>query len=288
MTIDFNALELVARVARAGSFTAAARELGATKQWVSRRVADAERSVGVPLLERTTRSLRPTAAGRRVLEQAAPAFAVIAASVREAEAHQTEAVGTLRVSAPLLFGRHFLVPVVAAYRAANPAVRLEIQLTDRLVNLPEEEVDVAVRVGQSPDSSLFSRRLGRATLQLVGAPSLLASGVDDEAAMSRLPALVSRADERWVVDGRRLTPDAALIIDHLETKLEAARQGLGIALLPTFLVRPLVQRGELVALLGGQPVSAGVVQVVSRYRTGMPARVRRFVDLLVARAPDLA
>lgn len=290
MTIDFNALDVVARVVRAGSFTAAARELKTTKQWVSRRVAEAERSVGVPLLERTTRALRPTAAGARVLAQAAPAFAAITASVREAEVAQTEAVGTLRVSAPLLFGRLFLVPIVAAYQAANPQVQVELQLTDRLVSLIEEEVDVAVRVGRSPDSSLYARRLGRASVHLVASPALLAGHalVRRLGQLAALPAIVSRPDERWTLDGTTVRPRASLIVEHLETKLEAARAGLGVASLPTFLVRPHVAAGALVNLLDGRAVGSGLVQVLSRHPKGMPLRVRRFIDLVVAQAPDLA
>lgn len=290
MTIDFNALAVAVRVARAGSFTAAAKELGTTKQWVSRRVADAERTLGVPLLERTTRTVKPTQAGLRVLERAGPALASIVEALTEAETTQTEAVGTLRVTAPLLFGRRFLVPIVAQYRQQNPRVLVELLLTDRQVNLVEEEIDVAIRAGRSPDSTLLSRRLGTASVQLVASPSLVKQHGMVRAAqrLEALPAIVSRADERWTIDGVSVRPSPALLVAHLETQLEAALAGLGVAALPAFLTRPSVAAGKLVTLLQGKAVKSGVVQVLSPHRKAMPVRVRRFIDLVVSKSPDLS
>lgn len=290
MTIDFNALAVAVRVARAGSFTAAAKELGTTKQWVSRRVADAERTLGVPLLERTTRTLKPTQAGLRVLERAGPALSSIVEALTEAESTQTEAVGTLRVTAPLLFGRRFLVPIVAQYREQNPRVLVELLLTDRQVNLVEEEIDVAIRAGRSPDSTLLSRRLGTASVQLVASASLLKrhGAIRHGRQLEGLPAIVSRADERWTIDGVSVRPAPALVVAHLETQLEAALAGLGVAALPAFLTRPMVATGKLVTLLQGRAVKSGVVQVLSPHRKAMPVRVRRFIELVVSKAPDLS
>lgn len=290
MTIDFNALAVTVRVARAGSFTAAAKELGKTKQWVSRRVADAERTLGVPLLERTTRTLKPTQAGLRVLERAGPALTSIVEALTEAETTQTEAVGTLRVTAPLLFGRRFLVPLVARYREQNPRVLVELLLTDRQVNLVEEEIDVAIRAGRSPDSTLLSRRLGTASVQLVAAPALLKhhSAIRHARQLEALPSIVSRPDERWTVDGVSVRPAPALVVAHLETQHEAALAGLGVAALPAFLTRPSVTAGKLVTLLHGRAVKSGVVQVLSPHRKAMPVRVRRFIELVVENAPDFS
>lgn len=289
-TIDFNALAVAVRVARAGSFTAAARELGRTKQWVSRRVADAERTLGVPLLERTTRSLKPTQAGARVFERAGPALSSIVDALTEAETAQQEAAGLLRVTAPLLFGRRFLIPIVAEYRAANPRVLIELLLTDRQVNLIEEEVDVAIRAGRTPDSNLLSRRLGTAPVQLVAAPQLVTrlGPVRRPDQLEALDAVLARAGERWTVDGVSVRPRAGLIVANLETQLEAAVAGLGVAALPAFLARPAVAAGKLVTLLRGKPVKSGVVQVLSPHRKAMPLRVRRFIDLVVSKAPDLS
>jgi DNA-binding transcriptional LysR family regulator len=290
MTIDFNALAVVLRVVRAGSFTAAARELETTKQWVSRRVADAEHTLGLRLLERTTRSLKATDAGARVLERAGPALASIAEALTEAETSQTEAVGTLRVTAPLLLGRRFLVPIVAEYRAANPRVLVELQLSDRQVNLVEEEVDVAIRVGRSPDSNLLSRRLGVAPVQLMASPEVVKRhGVPRRPRqLEGLPAVLSRPNERWTMDGVVVRPTPALVVAHIETQFEAALAGLGVAALPAFLTRPLVAGGKLVTLLQGRPLRSGVVQLLSPHRKAMPLRVRRFMDVVVSRAPDLS
>jgi DNA-binding transcriptional LysR family regulator len=290
MTIDFNALSVVVRVVKAGSFTAAARELETTKQWVSRRVAEAERALGVPLLERTTRSLKPTQAGQRILERAGPALASIVEALTEAEAVQTEAVGSLRVTAPLLFGRRFLVPIVAAYREANPRVLVELLLVDRQVDLVDEEVDVAVRVGRSPDSNLLSRRLGVAPVQLFASPEVAQRhGLTRRgASFDGVPAVLSRRGERWTLEERLVRPTPALVVAHLEAQLEAALAGLGVAALPAFLARPFVATGKLVSLAQGAAVRTGLVQVLSPHRKAMPLRVRRFIDLVVSKAPDLS
>ena len=289
-TIDYNALAVAVQVSRAGSFTAAARALGTSKQWVSRRVAEAERALGVPLFERTTRSLKPTQVGVRVLGQAGAALGSIAEAVLDAEAAQREPVGLLRVTAPLLFGRQFLMPIVAEYLAASPAVQVALLLTDRHANLVEEEIDVAIRAGKSPDSSLLSRRLGVAPVPLVAAPALLARvGEPKQAsALATLPAVLSRPDEHWMVDGVRVRPRAALVVAHLEAQLDAAVLGLGVAALPAFLVRAAVARRQLTLLLSGRSVRSGLVQVLSPHRRAMPLKVRRFIDLLVRRAPNLS
>jgi DNA-binding transcriptional LysR family regulator len=289
-TIDLNALDVVVRVARAGSFTAAARAMGTSKQWVSRRVADAEAAVGLPLLERTTRTMKPTPAGARVIDRAEAALASITEALTEAESAQQEPSGQLRVSAPLLYGRRFLVPIIAEFREQNPKVLVELLLTDRRVSLMEEEIDVAIRVGASPDSSLLSRRLGQASLQLVASSAYLGRAGTPRtlAQLKTHHAVLGRADEAWTIDGASVQLEPSIVVAHLETRFEAACAGLGVALLPSFLVKPAVTVGQLVHLLRGLRLPTGQVQVLTHHQRSMPLRVRRFIDLVVQRAPDLS
>ncbi|MBL8956388.1 MAG: LysR family transcriptional regulator [Myxococcaceae bacterium] len=289
-TIDYNALAVAVQVSRAGGFTAAARSLATSKQWVSRRVAEAERALGVPLFERTTRSLKLTQAGARVLAETSSALTAIAEALHDAEAGQREPVGRLRVTAPLLFGRQFLMPIVAEYLEQHPGVQVELLLTDRHANLVEEDIDVAVRAGKSPDSGLLSRRLGVAPVPLVASPALLARlGVPRTIrGLASLPAVLSRPDEQWALDGVRVKPRPALVVAHLEAQLDAALLGLGVAALLAFLVRAAVAQRQLTLLLSGRPVRTGLVQVLTPHRRAMPLKVRRFIDLLVRRSPDLS
>lgn len=289
-TIDLNALDVVVRVARAGSFTAAARAMGTSKQWVSRRVADAEAAVGLPLLERTTRTMKPTPAGARVIDRAEAALASITEALTEAESAQQEPSGQLRVSAPLLYGRRFLVPIIAEFREQNPKVLVELLLTDRRVSLMEEEIDVAIRVGSSPDSNLLSRRLGQASLQLVASAAYLGRAGHPRtlAHLKTHHAVLARADDAWTIDGAPVQLEPSIVVAHLETRFEAACAGLGIALLPSFLVAPAIAAGQLVHLLRGARLPTGQVQVLTHHQRSMPVRVRRFIDLVVQRAPDLS
>nr|MCU0701267.1 LysR substrate-binding domain-containing protein [Myxococcaceae bacterium] len=163
-------------------------------------------------------------------------------------------------------------------------------LVDRQVDLVDEEVDVAVRVGRSPDSNLLSRRLGVAPVQLFASPEVAQRhGLTRRgASFDGVPAVLSRRGERWTLEERLVRPTPALVVAHLEAQLEAALAGLGVAALPAFLARPFVATGKLVSLAQGAAVRTGLVQVLSPHRKAMPLRVRRFIDLVVSKAPDLS
>ena len=165
---------LFAAVVREGGFTRAARQLGITKQSASERVARLEARLGVRLLERTTRRLRVTDAGAAYAERCAAIAAQVEEANGEVQRRQAEPVGLLRVSAPVLFGRRFLAPVVSDYLTRHPRVRVEVVLANRRVDLLEEGVDVAIQVGELPDTSLTARKLGEGHEYVVASPDYLA------------------------------------------------------------------------------------------------------------------
>ncbi|MBS2016359.1 MAG: LysR family transcriptional regulator, partial [Deltaproteobacteria bacterium] len=138
---------LFAAIVREGSFTGGARLLGITKQSASERLAKLEAQLGVRLLERTTRRLRPTDAGASYYERCSAIAAQVEEANREVQQQQLEPAGLLRVSAPVLYGRRYLAPVVTSYAARFPKVRIEILLADRRVDLVEEGLDLAIRIG---------------------------------------------------------------------------------------------------------------------------------------------
>jgi DNA-binding transcriptional LysR family regulator len=172
--LDLNDIVVFARVVEAGSFTAAARLLGMPKTTVSRRIAALEREVGVRLIQRTTRSLNMTDAGRLYYEQSSQALRTIEdANLRLAEA-RAEPSGTIRISAPVGFGGHFLTSAVFDFLAAYPKTKVELHLTDDTLNLVGNRIDLAFRTGILPDSTLIARKLGSTHRILCASPDYLA------------------------------------------------------------------------------------------------------------------
>jgi len=286
-------LRAFAKVVETASFTAAAEKLGQSRALVSKAVIDLERDLGARLLERTTRRVKVNEVGAAYYERAVR----ILAELDEADAavrrlHETPR-GTLRISAPLSFAILHLKPVVTAYLAANPEVSLSLSLSDRFIDLIDEGFDLAIRIARPESSSLIARKLAPARRVLCAAPSYLkAHGMlktpGDLARHRCLPyaAGPSVLYEDWHLAG----PDGAHVVratgplasnngDMLHC---AATDGLGIALLPTFIVGPDLQAGVLqVVLPDYTPAELGLYAVYPPNRQ-LAAKVRAFIDLLAA------
>ncbi|HET9620351.1 MAG TPA: LysR family transcriptional regulator [Kofleriaceae bacterium] len=274
---------LFAAVVREGSFTRAARRLGITKQTVSERIGKLEAAARVRLLERTTRSLRLTDAG----EAYAQRYALIAAQIDEANAELSrrlaEPTGVLRVSAPVLYGRRFLAPVVADYMRRFPAVRVEVVLADRRVNLIEEGFDLAIRVGALDDSSLRATKLGEGYMYYVASPDFIARhGAPAATALAATRCIGLGRHETWTVAGAPSKVQPVLVVSDLEMACDAAIAGVGVARLPSLVCRDAVHAGRLVVVL--EPTQAQLRPVYAVYpsRAYLPAKVRLFVDTLSA------
>ena len=273
---------LFAAVVREGGFSAAARRLGLTRQGVSEAVARLEASLGVRLLERTTRTVRVTEAGSGYAARCAAIGAQIEEANAAARERQAAPVGRLRVTAPVLFGRRFLAPLVSRFLRRHPAVQVELVLADRRVDLIEEGFDLAIRAGELEDSGLAARRIGASRVMCVASPELLAGRppptVDDLAAW---PCVTTREHERWSFGERAVVVTPALWVNDLEVACDAAIAGAGLVRLPRFLCADALADGRLVEVLAGDaPVVRGVY-VVWPSRAFLPARVRLFIDALV-------
>ena len=172
--LDLNDIVVFARVIEAGSFTAAVRLLGMPKTTVSRRIAALEREVGVRLLQRTTRSLNVTDAGRLYYKESSQALRTIEdANLRLAEA-RTEPSGTIRISAPVGFGGFFLSSTIFDFLATYPKTKVELRLTDDTLNLVENGIDLSFRTGILPDSTLIAHKVGSTHRILCASPNYLA------------------------------------------------------------------------------------------------------------------
>jgi DNA-binding transcriptional LysR family regulator len=273
---------LFAVVVREASFTAAGRALGITKQSVSERIAGLERALGVRLLERTTRRLRVTDAGASYYERCADIAARIDEANRDVQRAQVEPMGLLRVSAPYLYGRRYLAPVIADFLRRYPALRIELVLADRTVDLVEERFDLAIRVGRLKDSSLTARKLAEGYLYLVASPRYLRRyGVPSSAEeLRRARCICMRPNEKWPWNAEQVAITPALLVNDLEAAAQAAIEDVGIALVPSIVCADAVRRRKLRTLLGPSPLRTVPVHAVLPSRDYLPPKVRLFVEAL--------
>lgn len=273
-----------AAVVEAGSFTRAAKVVGMSKQAVSDRIARLEQHLGVRLLERTTRTLRPTDLGARYFEHSRAVAAIMSAGERELGRLKESPSGTLRLSIPSLYGRRFLAPVVSDLMLTYPDLRIEAILTDRYVDLVAEGFDAAVRVGIRNDSSVIARKLGSSNVHCVASPGFLAKHrVAEPASLTGLPCIGMQAKETWSIGTRsKCVVEPALVVNDLEVGLEAAIAGVGVARLPAFLLRPYTASGALSVLFDGLVVARRTLYAVYPSRELRSPALMAFLERIVA------
>lgn len=275
---------LFADVVQHGSFTAAARQHGISKQAVSERVSKLEGALGVRLLQRTTRSLKPTEAGIRYQTECLQIASLIEQANTNMQAEQSEPMGMLTISAPNLFGRGSLIGLLKLYKHRYPKVHVNLRLTDRLVHLVDEGVDVALRVSHLDDGALSVRRLGSVHAYFVASPKLLRSltARNDSDLIRTAPALAFRQGEVWELpDGAKVKPNTVLTIDDLVALSAAAAEGIGIARLPGMLSNTLIAQKKLRLLLDGAPAASFSVYAAYLSKKQLAPKIRSFIDLLV-------
>nr|WP_310273259.1 LysR family transcriptional regulator [Roseateles saccharophilus] len=249
--LDANALELFARIAQAGSFAQAARDLGLTRAAISRRIASIESAVGLVLFARSTRSLGLTEAGRR-LHARARAVRDAAESARLALRHTRDQLdGTIRISATAGFGRHVLAPLLARFQTLHPAVRYELFFTDRRVDLLREGLDIAFRVTSKPPDAWVAQPVLRFEVRAYGSDRF--ATLQHPRDLAAAPALLLGQSEepfasQWEhADGRRedASLQAAAWGSDLDGLVALARHGAGVVIAPDFCVEPLPALQEL-------------------------------------------
>ena len=275
------------RVVRLGSFTAAARALGRSKSSVSAQVARLEDVLATRLLERTTRQIRLTQAGRAVLDHCQRMVAEADAARGAAASAQREPSGILRLTAPTLLGESMVGPLLVAFLRRHPRVRAELRLTEDNVDLVAEGMDLAIRIMPRSSALLRMRVLGTARSIFVASPSYLqARGTPRTAADLRRHDAVVVGDglgERWPVArrGSVALDGARVCANSLTVGLHFAVQGLGVAWLPAFLCQPHLQRGELRQILQPLTPPAYTVGAVWPAQKHPLPRTRAFVALLL-------
>lgn len=249
-----------ARAASTGSFTAAARSLSVSPSAVSKTIQRLEQQLGLRLFTRTTRSLVLTPEGRELHGRALHLLRAAEDVVQSAAAVRAEPAGTIKVAAPLPIGTRLLAPALPEFRRRHPKVQVDLRLADRFVDLVEEGIDVAIRIGELADSGLISRGLTQARVSAFASPAYLAArGMprrpedlkDHDCVNFRYQA--SGQPMRWVFQvGQRtveFTPDAALVVDVSDAVVEVIAAGGGIGMSASFIAAPYVERGLLVPVL---------------------------------------
>src|SRR5882757_1725405 len=290
--LDLNDIVVFARVIEAGSFTAAARLLGMPKTTVSRRIAALEREVGVRLLQRTTRSLNVTDAGRLYYEASSQALRTIEdANLRLAEA-RTEPSGTIRISAPVGFGGFFLSSTILDFLAAYPKTKVELRLTDDKLGLVENGIDLSFRTGVLPDSTLIARKLGSTHRVLCASPDYLARhGVPAASAdLARHHCVIagpSTGMAHWVLDGphgqETVAVSGRFAANEMQALMAAAIAGYGIAQLPYHVAEASVRDGRLRRVLGDYTTPVGGLYAVYPSSRHVSPLVQAFIELAAER-----
>jgi len=291
-------LEVFAKIATAGSLSAAGRAMGMSQTMVTKHIAALEARLGVKLFHRNTRRLSITEAGRNYLESSERILADIEAAEAAVTADRVEARGLLRLNAPVAFGARQIAPLLSEFAQRHPFVTVELGLNDRLVDLADEGWDLAIRIGSLSDSSLIARRVAPCRTVVCAAPSYLAGRgrprtVSSLAGHNCLGYTLSSVTgvDRWAFGAKgdtTVSVSGNLRANNGEALRTAAIAGQGLAYLPTFIVADDMRAGTLVALGLDQPtVEFGGIYAVFLPDRHPAAKVRAFIDFIANRfAPE--
>ncbi|MEL6760014.1 MAG: LysR family transcriptional regulator [Myxococcota bacterium] len=273
---NLDSMATFAAVVRCGGFTAAARELGVSKQTVSHQIGTLEEHLGVRLLERTTRQVRPTEAGERYYARCVVVVEQAEEARREVQDRLAEPTGLLRIASTVTFGEMYLLDLVSQFLEQWPRVSVDLVLGDRPLNIIDEGFDVAFWFERPDDTSFHARTIGPALTYFVAHPSYLAKyGAPDSS-----EDLDGARWIEWTSSSRSKSryPKPTLKVNSPRAALHAARRGIGIARLPSVLVEDDVRSGDLVLLFGGEPASSSDIHAIYPSRRFLPPKVRRFLE----------
>ena len=283
-------MTVFARVAEEGGFAAAARRLDLSPASVTRAVSTLETRLGARLLHRTTRSVRLTAAGERYLADVRRILAELDEADRQAAGTHAEPGGRVTVSASVLFGRMKVTPILLDLLDRYPRISVAAIFVDRVVQLLEEGVDIAVRIAELPDSSLSAIRVGSVRRVLCAAPAYLAAHgrprtPADLAGHDTIDFIHMTAAGEWSFDdegrSRRVRPQPRFLANNADSTIAAAMAGRGITRVLSYMIAPQLAAGTLELVLEDYEPPAVPIHVVHKEAGQTSARVRAVVDGLV-------
>jgi DNA-binding transcriptional LysR family regulator len=287
-------LSLFLDVARLGSFAATAKARGTDPSSVSRAIAGLEAELGVRLFQRTTRSLSLTEAGDLYLSRAQPLIEELSRVGAEARATKAEPKGLLRLTASVTFGQAMILPILPRFRAAYPEIALECLFTDQNLDLIADRIDLAVRLAPAIEGDVIAAKLMSTRYRVVAAPSYLAGApplrTPEDLARHRLVLFTIKPFRtRWLFrDGQGRVTEVPvhgdLLISPAGAIRDAVQMGLGVALLPNYLVDAAIADNRLVRVLEDWSAAATSFDtgawIVYPSRSFLPAKTRAFIDFL--------
>lgn len=286
------AMNVLVKVVASGSFAEAARRLGVTRSAISKAITQLEQELGARLLDRTTRRVTPTEAGLAYYERCLAILAQISETEAQISRLHDEPKGVLKVNGPMSFGTLYLGSAVADFMDRYKDLKVELTLTDRVIDPLEEGVDVTVRIGAMVDSSLIARRISSARVLLVASPDYIARH-----GAPKVPADLTSHKclhyghtttvPRWQLtengDPISVTVAACLSSNNGDTLRDAAVKGIGIARLPSFIIGSDIAAGRLVVVLPEYPPQDVTIHALYAPNRFLAAKSRVFIDFLVER-----
>ena len=289
----FEDLQAFVAVVEAGSFTAAADRLNTAKSAISRRVSALEERLGVQLLRRTTRVLNLTETGSSFYEQSARILADLDEAEAAVQQEHGELRGTLRVALPLSFGVRHMCKPIAAFSKLHPRVEFDLNLNDRRIDLVEEGIDVALRIGRLQDSSHIARRLFDVKTVVCASPHYLSihgtPKIPDELSDHRCLVYSNLVDpDRWSYRDsagkeRKVDVEPVLSATSGDFLANAAAHGMGLVIQPTFIASESIRRGTLRPVLTGYEWPVTPAYAIYPPTRHLSFRVRAFIDFMADR-----
>jgi DNA-binding transcriptional LysR family regulator len=286
------AMSALLAAVEAGSMSAASRKLGMPLATVSRKVSELEAHLRTRLVNRTSRRLVLTEAGRSYVAACKRILEEISEAERAAAGEYSAPKGELNITAPIVFGRLHVLPIVIEFLKAYPEIDVRFTLADRVINLLEDHVDLAVRIGELPDSSLVARRVGLISRVVCGSPAYFA-----EHGTPRTPGELSKhecitfngltSSDEWIFPGGKrnvsVSVHSRLVVNTAEAAIAAAIAGLAVTRVLSYQVADAVQTNSLVLILREFEPPAVPVSLVYPNQGLLPHKLRAFLDFVVPR-----
>jgi len=294
---NMKGLVLFSHINKLGSLSAAAQLLGISRSSVSKQLAALEKKIGSRLFNRTTRKIVLTEVGRQVLQEAHKVELALQAIEHISEDHQSEIAGALKVSCSSAQGRVHLVPLMAKFLARYPKLTVNLQLEDRFVDMVAENIDVSIRIGYLPDSTLIARKLGDLSWMLCASPEYLknAPPLETPSDLVHHRCLFYRnsklAMNTWTFASEEgeesVTVSGPLAINDPSALVSAAIEHAGVLLIDKGLLGDTIRQGKLIPILSGyEPIGGLPMYAVFPEREFMPAKTRALINFLLEEIPS--
>jgi len=280
----FKALETFIAVAETGSFSGASRKLNISAPSVTRIISDLEAELGVKLLFRTTRVVTLTDTGQSYFETVKQITQDLSLADDSAKGAYLEPTGTLRITAPATFGSIYIMPIITAFLELYPKVNIEALFVDRIVSLEQERIDIAVRIGNFPDTSLMMRHVGEVTLHVCGSPNYFEkNGIpqkpEDLNKHSLIALSLSKLQNDWIFESHpNVRSSYKITFNSILAGLVAARSGWGLLRLLSYQIAPDIHAGRLQTVLHKFAPPPYPVHLLNVQGSQSSAKVRTFID----------